>query len=210
MSVNRIRILAVDDHAILRDGIAALIGTQQDMEVVAEAGNGAEAIEQFFHHIPDITLMDLALPDMSGVDAISRIRETHPRAKIIVLTTFRGDVQAVRCLRAGASGFLLKSMLRKELLDAIRSVHQGARYLPAEISAEIATFACEEPLSNREIEVLQCVAQGCANKIIADQLQISEDTVKSHMRNILAKLAANDRTHAVMIATRRGFLDLRP
>ena len=203
----RIRILAIDDHALLREGIAALIANQADMELIAEGATGGEAIELFRLHTPDVTLMDLALPDMNGVEAITRIREEFPTARIIVLTTFRGDVQALRSLKAGASGYLLKTMIRKELLDTIRVVNRGGKHIPAEVSIEIAAFAADDPLTTREIEVLQCVAEGNANKIIADKLQITEDTVKSHMRSILSKLSANDRTHAVTIATRRGFLD---
>jgi DNA-binding NarL/FixJ family response regulator len=202
-----IRILAIDDHAILREGISALIANQTDMELVAEGATGAEAIDLFRLHKPDITLIDLALPDMNGVEAIQRIREEFPTARIIVLTTFRGDVQAMRSLKAGAAGYLLKTMIRKELLETIRIVHRGQKRIPPEVSREIAAFAADDPLTTREIEVLQCVAEGNANKIVADKLQISEDTVKAHMRSILSKLSANDRTHAVMIATRRGFLD---
>jgi DNA-binding NarL/FixJ family response regulator len=202
-----IRILAVDDHAVLREGIAALIRNQSDLELVAEAATGAEALELFRIHRPDVTLVDLGLPDMNGVELISRIRAESSRARIVVLTTFRGDVQALRSLKAGATGYLLKSSVRKELVETIRAVHSGLKRIPPEIATEIATHASEDELSEREIEVLQCVAAGSSNKIVASTLQISEDTVKNHMRNILSKLGANDRTHAVTIATRRGFLD---
>jgi DNA-binding NarL/FixJ family response regulator len=207
LSDGRIRILTVDDHAILREGVAALIANQQDLQLVAEASNGREAIELFRFHQPNVTLMDLALPDMNGVEAISRIRAEFPTAKMIVLTTFRGDVQALRAMKAGATGYLLKSTLRKELIETIRVVHKGGKRIPTEIASEIAAYACDDALTAREVEVLQCVAEGNSNKIIASTLRISEDTVKNHMRNILSKLSANDRTHAVMIATRRGFLD---
>lgn len=202
-----IRILSIDDHAILREGIGALIANQKDMQLVAEGGTGREAIDLFRLYKPDVALLDLALPDMNGIDAILRIREEFPTARIIVLTTFRGDVQALRSLKAGAYGYLLKTMIRKELVETIRAVHRGEKRIPPEISSEIAAFAADDPLTAREIEVLQCVARGSANKIVADNLKISEDTVKAHMRSILSKLSANDRTHAVMIATRRGFLD---
>jgi DNA-binding NarL/FixJ family response regulator len=203
-----IRVLTVDDHAILREGIAALVASQPDMKLVAEASTGREAIDAHKLHEPNVTLMDLALPDMNGIDVIAAIRKENPRARFVVLTTFRGDVQALRALKAGATGYLLKSMLRKELLDTIRVVHQGGKKVPADISNEIATHASLEELSAREIEVLRWVAEGCSNKNVATRLSISEDTVKNHMRAILAKLGANDRTHAVTIAIRRGYLDL--
>ena len=203
-----IRVLTVDDHAILREGIAALVASQPDMKLVAEASTGREAIDAHKLHEPSVTLMDLALPDMNGIDVIAAIRKVNPRARFVVLTTFRGDVQALRALKAGAAGYLLKSMLRKELLDTIRIVHQGGKKVPADISNEIATHASLEQLSAREIEVLQWVAEGCSNKSVAIRLSISEDTVKNHMRAILGKLGASDRTHAVTIAIRRGYLDL--
>jgi len=205
----RIRILAVDDHAILREGVAALIQSQSDMELVAEATNGQEAIDLHRAHNPDVTLMDLSLPDMTGVEAIAAIRKRLPKSRFVVLTTFRGDVQALRALKAGAAGYLLKSMLRKDLLDTIRIVHRGGKAIPADISLEIATHAADDDLSERELEVLRWVAEGCSNKIVGARLAISEDTVKNHMRTILSKLDANDRTHAVTIAIRRGFLDLK-
>ena len=203
-----IRVLSVDDHALLRDGIAALITNQSDMELVAEASNGREAIELFRKHRPDVTLMDLQMPDMGGIDAMSAIRTEFPEARIIVLTTYAGDVQVFRALKAGARGFLLKGLLRKELLDTIRAVHAGHKRLPPEIAAEIAEHATDENLTAREIEVLRLIAGGNANKEIAAQLSLTEETVKGHVKNILAKLGANDRTHAVTIALKRGIIDL--
>lgn len=209
MTSPRIRILAVDDHAVLREGVAALIQSQADMELVAEAATGQEAIDLHRAHNPDVTLIDLGLPDMGGVDVIAAIRDRLPRSRFVVLTTFRGDVQALRALKAGAAGYLLKSMLRKDLLDTIRTVHHGGKHIPPEISFEIATHASDDALSERELEVLRWVSEGCSNKLVAAQLTISEDTVKNHMRTILSKLGANDRTHAVTIAIRRGYLDLK-
>ena len=203
-----IRVLMVDDHPLLREGIAAVIEGQPDLEVVGEATNGREAVEQFRARKPDIVLMDLQMPVMGGIEAISAIRSEFPDARIVVLTTYKGDTQALRAFKAGASGYLLKSMLRKELLDTIRSVHAGHRRIPPEIANEIAEHHTDDALSQREIEVLQRVAAGGANKIIAGELNISEETVKAHMRSILAKLSANDRTHAVMIALKRGIIEL--
>ena len=203
-----IRVLMVDDHPLLREGIAAVIEGQPDLEMVGEATNGREAIEQFRAHQPDIVLMDLQMPVMGGIEAISAIRNEFPNARIVVLTTYKGDTQALRAFKAGASGYLLKSMLRKELLDTIRSVHAGHRRIPPEIASEIAEHHTDDALSQREIEVLQRVAAGGANKIVAGELNISEETVKAHMRSILAKLSANDRTHAVMIALKRGIIEL--
>ena len=203
-----IRIMTVDDHQVFREGIGAMLATQKDMELVAEAANGMQAVELFAIHRPDITLMDLRLPDISGLEAITRIRATFPNARMIVLTTYKGDVQALRALKAGAYGYLLKSTLRVYMLETIRAVHAGQKRIPPEIAAEMAEYAADDALTSREIEVLQKVAMGSANKIIADQLKISEDTVKAHMKSILSKLGANDRTHAVTIAMRRGFLDL--
>lgn len=203
-----IRVLCVDDHPMLREGIAALLAAQPDIKLVAEASNGREALEQFRLHRPDITLMDLQMPEMNGVEAMLAISEEFPAARIIVLTTYSGDVQALRALKAGARAYLLKSLLRKELLETIRSVHAGQRRVFPEVAAELAQHAGDETLSSREIEVLRLVSQGNANKEIAAQLSITEETVKGHMKNILAKLGANDRTHAVTIALKRGMIDL--
>jgi DNA-binding NarL/FixJ family response regulator len=203
-----IRILTVDDHPILREGIAAILEGEPDMTLVAEAANGGEAIERFRAHSPDVTLMDLQMPDMNGIETITAIRKDHPDARIIVLTTYSGDAQAVRAFKAGASGYLLKSMLRKELLETIRSVHAGKKRIPSEIALEIAEHHADDALTGREIEVLRQVAAGNANKIVADHLAISEETVKAHMRSILSKLGANDRTHAVTIALKRGIIDI--
>ena len=204
----RIGIMVVDDHPLLREGIAAVIGGQPDMRLLAEATNGVEAVEQFATHRPDITLMDLQMPEMSGIDAIAAIRARAPDARIVVLTTYHGDVQALRAFKAGASGYLLKSMLRKELIDTIRVVHGGGKRIPPEIASEIAEHATSEALSVREIEVLVQVAGGNANKRVAALRGISEETVKAHMKSILSKLSANDRTHAVTIALKRGIIDV--
>lgn len=203
-----IRILTVDDHPILREGIAAILNAEPDLELVAEANNGREAVEQFRTHRPDVTLMDLQMPVMGGTDAILAICHDFPGARIIVLTTYGGDVQAVRAFKAGACGYLLKNMLRKELVETIRSVHGGARRIPPEIALEIAEHHADDALTEREIEVLQQVAAGNANKVIALNLAISEETVKAHMRNILSKLSANDRTHAVTIGLKRGIIEI--
>jgi DNA-binding NarL/FixJ family response regulator len=205
--MKKIRVLAVDDHPLLREGIAAVIAGQEDIELIAEATNGQEAIELFQLHHPDVTLMDLQIPVMNGIDAILAILSDWPNARFIVLTTYQGDVQALRALKAGASGFLLKTMLRKELLDTIRVVHAGKKRIPPEIAVELADHVTDDALSDREIEVLKRVAMGNSNKIIAEQLTVSEATVKGHLKSIFSKLGANDRTHAVTIAMKRGFLD---
>jgi len=203
-----IRVLSVDDHPLLRAGIAALIGNQTDMELVAEACNGREALEQFRKHSPDITLMDLQMPEMSGIDAISAIRGEFPQARIIILTTHAGDVQVSRALKAGARGYLLKGSLRNELLETIRAVHAGQKRVSSEVAAEIAEHSTDHALTPREVDVLRLVAKGNGNKEIAAQLSLTEETVKGHIRNILAKLEANDRTHAVAIGVKRGIIDL--
>ena len=202
-----IRVLCVDDHPLLREGVAALIDNQTDMELVADASNGREALEQFRKHRPDITLMDLQMPEISGIDAISAIRREFPDARIIVLTTYTGDVQISRALKAGARGYLLKGLLRKELLETIRAVHAGQRRLSSEVAAEIAEHATDIALTPREVDILRLVAEGHANKEISVRLSLTEETVKSHIRNILAKLEANDRTHAVTIGLKRGIID---
>jgi len=203
-----IRVLSVDDHPLLREGIAALIGNQTDMELVAEACNGREALEQFRKHSPDITLMDLQMPEMSGIDAISAIRGEFPEARIIILTTHAGDVQVSRAFQAGARAYLLKGSLRNELLEAIRAVHAGQKRVSSEVAAEIAGHSTDDMLTPREVDVLRLVAKGNANKEIAAQLSLTEETVKSHIRNILARLEAKDRTHAVAIGIKRGIIDL--
>jgi DNA-binding NarL/FixJ family response regulator len=204
-----IRILAVDDHQLLRTGIAALLEVEPDMALVAEATNGREAIQQFRAHRPDVTLMDLQMPDMSGLDAIIAIRSEFPNAHIIVLTTYAGDAQALRALQAGARAYLLKSLVNKELLDTIRAVHAGRRTMSPQMSYEIAEHAADEALTKAEVEVLRLIAAGNANKQIADRLSITEDTVKGRVKNILSKLGANDRTHAAMIGLKRGIIELQ-
>jgi len=207
-NAGRIRILTVDDHPLLREGVASMINAEPDMQIVAEADCGAEAIKQFRSHRPDVTLMDLQMPGMNGVDAIKAIRSEFDDARIIVLTTYTGDVQVLQALKAGAAGYLLKSALRTELLNAIRAVHTGQRHVSASIASEIAQHVGEVALSERELEVLRKVAAGNSNKQVAAQLGISEDTAKAHMKNILSKLHANDRTHAVTIAVKRGIIDI--
>jgi DNA-binding NarL/FixJ family response regulator len=204
----QVRILAVDDHALIRQGIAVLIGTQPDMTLVAEASNGREAIQQFRTHRPDITLMDLQMPEMNGFDAMLAIRGEFPDAKIVVLTTYKGDVQILRAMKAGAKGYLLKTTIHKELVETIRAVHAGRKALSPEASYEIAEHATDDALTPAEMAVLRLIAIGNANKQIADQLSITEETVKSRVKNILSKLGANDRTHAVMIGVKRGIIEL--
>jgi len=203
---NSIRIIAVDDHPLLRSGIAALLATQPDMKLVAEASNGHEAIQQFRAHQPDITLMDLQMPEMNGVDAMIAIRGEFPEARIIILTTYAGDVQVLRAMKTGARAYLLKSLLDKELLETIRAVHAGKKALSPEASFELAEHSTDESLTPREVEVLQLIAAGNANKQIADKLSITEETVKGRIKNILSKLGANDRTHAAMIGVKRGII----
>jgi DNA-binding NarL/FixJ family response regulator len=205
---NQIRILTVDDHPLLREGIAALVNAERDMKLVAEASNGQEAVERFRLHRPDVTLMDLQMPGFNGIESIIKIQSEFPNARIIVLTTYTGDVQVLRALKAGARAYILKGHVHRELLETIRAVHAGKKRIPPEVAAELADHAAEDQLSPREIEVLRLIASGNANKLIADQLSISEETVKSHVTNILSKLGANDRTHAVTIGLRRGIIDL--
>ncbi len=204
-----IRILIADDHPLLREGVGSLVGKQPDMSVVAEASTGKEAIDLFRIHRPDVTLMDMRMPELSGVEAMTEIFRTFPEAKFIVLSTYGGDVQILRALRAGARAYLLKSLLRKELLETIRCVYAGRKRIPPEIAAQIADHAGESNLTGREIDVLQLIAAGNPNKLIADRLSITEDTVKAHVKSILSKLTANDRTHAVTIAVKRGIIDLQ-
>jgi DNA-binding NarL/FixJ family response regulator len=204
----RIRIVLADDHPLLRQGISALLADQPDMELVAEAATGLEAIEQFRAHQPDVTLMDLQMPEMNGIDAMIAIRTEFSEARFIVLTTYTGDVQIVRALRAGARAYLLKSLLHRELLDTIRAVHAGQKRIPPEIAAQMAQHAMDDDLTPREIDVLRLIAAGNANSQVAAQLSITEETVKAHVKNILSKLNANGRTHAVTIALKRGIIEL--
>jgi DNA-binding NarL/FixJ family response regulator len=210
MSADRgpIRVLSVDDHPLFREGVAALLAGQSDLTLIAEASNGREAVDQFRRHRPDVTLMDLQMPEMNGVDAMVAICEEFPSARIIVLTTYVGDALVLRALKAGARAYLLKSLLRKELLETIRLVHAGQKRIVPVVAAELAEHATDEALSPREVDVLRLIAGGNANKAIASQLSITEETVKGHVKNILAKLAASDRTHAVTIALKRGIIDL--
>jgi len=203
-----IRILSVDDHPLFRGGIAALLATQPDMKLVAEASSGREAIEQFRAHRPDITLMDLQMPEMNGLDALMAIRGEFPEARIIVLTTYKGDVQVLRAMQVGARAYLLKNLLDKELLGTIRAVHAGRKALAAEASYELAEHSTDDALTPAEVDVLRLIAGGNANKEIAAQLSVTEETVKGRVKNILAKLGANDRTHAAMIGVRRGIIEL--
>ena len=208
VSSDSIRILAVDDHPLFRHGIVGLLTDQPDMQLIAEAGTGLEAIQQFRSHRPDITLMDLQMPEMSGLDAMMAIRGEFPDAKIIVLTTYSGDVQVLRALKAGARAYLLKNTLHKNLLETIRAVHAGKKALSPEASFELAEHATDDALTPGEVAVLQLIAAGNANKQIADLLSITEETVKGRVKNILSKLDANDRTHAATIGLKRGIIDL--
>jgi DNA-binding NarL/FixJ family response regulator len=203
-----IRILSVDDHPVLRQGIAALVAGQSDMSLVAEASNGREAIQQFRAHHPDVTLMDLQMPEMNGLDALNAIRGEFPEARIIVLTTYTGDVQVLRAIKAGARAYLLKNSLHKELLETIRAVHAGKKALSPEASYQIAEHSTDDALTPAEIRVLRLIAEGNANKEIAAQLSVSEETVKGQVRNILSKLGANDRAHAAMIGVKRGIIEV--
>jgi DNA-binding NarL/FixJ family response regulator len=203
-----IRILTVDDHPLLREGIAALVNAEHDMKLVAEASNGREGIEQFRLHRPDVVLMDIQMPGVNGVEAISHIQSEFPGARIIVLTTYSGDAQVVTALRAGARGYILKGQIHRELLETIRAVHAGQKRIPPEIAAELAQHVADDDLTPREIDVLRLIATGNANKQIADQLSIGEATVKSHVTNILSKLGANDRAHAVTIGLKHGIIEL--
>jgi DNA-binding NarL/FixJ family response regulator len=205
---NLIRILTVDDHPLVRKGIAALVNAEPDMKLVAEASNGKEAIDAFRSHQPDVTLMDLQMPEVDGIESITTIRMEFPSARIIVLTTYTGDTLVLRALKAGARAYLLKGEVHKELLDTIRAVHAGQKRIPPEIAAELAGHAGDDELTEREIEVLQLIGSGNSNKRIADRLAIGEATVKSHITNILSKLGANDRAHAVTIGLKRGMIAL--
>lgn len=206
-STQLIRILAADDHPVFRNGIAALVATQPDMQLVSQASNGKEAVQQFRTHRPDITLMDLQMPVMNGLEAMAEILAAFPEARIIVLTTYTGDVQVLRAMKTGARGYLLKSLLDKELLDTIRAVHSGKKALSAEASYELAEHSTDETLTPAEVDVLRLIAAGNANKEIAARLSVTEDTVKGRVKNILAKLRANDRTHAATIGIKRGIID---
>jgi DNA-binding NarL/FixJ family response regulator len=203
-----IRVLAADDHALLRHGIASLVNAQPDMELIAQAASGREALKQFRQHLPDVTLMDLQMPDMNGIEAMIGIRSEFPDARIIVLTTYAGDVQVIRALRAGARGYLLKGSVHTDLVETIRAVHSGKKRVLAEIAAELAEHAGDDELTARELDVLRLIARGNANKEIAAQLSLAEETVKSHVTRILNKLRANDRTHAVTIGLKRGIIEL--
>ena len=203
-----IRILSVDDHPLIRQGIAALLALQADMELIAEAANGHEAIQQFRQHRPDVTLMDLQMPEMNGLDAIMAIRGEFPEARFIVLTTYVGDAQVLRALRAGARAYLLKTSLHKELIETIRAVHAGKKSLSADASFQLAEHATDDALTAAEISILRLIAEGLANKQIADRLSVTEETVKGRVKSILSKLGANDRTHAAMIGLKRGIIEI--
>jgi DNA-binding NarL/FixJ family response regulator len=203
-----IRILTVDDHPVVREGIALLVGVQPDMQVIAEAANGREAIQQFRAHLPDVTLMDIQMPEMNGLDALIAIRSEFPKADVIVLTTYEGDVHILRALKAGARGYLLKNTLHTDLLQTIRGVHAGRRGLSPEVSFQVAQHMEDQTLTPAEVAVLHLIAAGNANKEIADKLGVTEDTIKGRVKSILAKLDANDRTHAAIIGVRRGIVEL--
>ena len=203
-----IRILTVDDHPLIRVGIATLVAPESDMKVVGEASNGREGIAKFRECLPDVTLMDLQMPDMNGIDATIAIRDEFPEARIIVLTTYTGDVQVLRAIKAGAQAYVTKNLVHKELLQTIRAVHAGRKTMSPEVAVQIAAYVGDEALTSREIDVLRLIAAGSANKEIAAQLSISEETVKSRVKNILIKLGANDRTHAVTIGLKRGIIEL--
>jgi len=205
---NVIRILSVDDHALLRKGISALVNGEADMKLIAEASNGQEAIEAYRQHRPDVVLMDIQMPGMNGTEAIDRIRSEFPDARIIVLTTYTGDAQVMRALKAGARAYILKGHVHKELLETIRVVRAGHKRIPPDIAEQLAEHAADDALTQREIDVLRLIAAGNSNKLIADQLSIGESTVKSHVTNILSKLGANDRAHAVTIGLKRGIIEL--
>jgi len=205
---NTIRILVVDDHPIVRQGVAGLVAGQPDMSIVGQASNGREAIQQFRAHRPDVVLMDLQMPEMNGLDALMAIRDEAPDARIIVLTTYAGDAQVLRAIKAGARGYLLKSALHRELVETIRAVHVGKKSLSAEVSYELAEHATDDALTPAEVRVLRLIAEGNANKEIAEQLSVSEETVKGQVRNILSKLGAKDRTHAAMIGLKRGIIEV--
>jgi len=204
-----IRILMCDDHALLREGIATLLSTEPDLKVIAEASNGEEAVEKFRKHRPDVTLMDLQMPGLSGIDAIARIRSEFPEARMIVLTTYTGDSQVIGALRAGARAYLLKAHVHRELPEIIRAVYAGQKRIPPDIAAEVAEHLADESLTSREVDVLRLIAAGNGNKQIADQLSIGEASVKSHVSSILSKLGANDRAHAVTLGLKRGIIDLQ-
>lgn len=203
-----ITVLVIDDHPVLREGIASLLANHSDMVLIGEARNGIEGVEMFRRHRPDVTLMDLQMPSMGGVEAIGEIRADFPEARIVVLTTYAGDAQAVRALKAGAAGYLLKSSLRTEMLDAIRNVHRGLKHIHRDVADGIALHVVDEPLNDREIEVLALIAEGHSNKSIGAELAVSAETIKGYLKAIFAKLSVTDRTHAVTVAVRRGILDL--
>jgi len=203
-----IRVLTVDDHSLLRKGVAALVNAEPDMKLIGEASNGQEAVESFRLHRPDVTLMDIQMPGFNGIEAISRIQGEFPDARIIVLTTYTGDAQVLRALKAGARAYVLKGHVHRELLETIRAVHAGQKRIPPDVAAQLAEHATDDELTSREIDVLRLIAAGNSNKLVADQLSIGEATVKSHVTNILSKLSANDRAHAVTIGLKRGIIEL--